>query len=67
MPLLVFGVAFGANAWWHSIETGTTASAGTVMLAALPILVGMQLLLSWLAFDVAAEPREAIATRLDEA
>jgi hypothetical protein len=28
--------------------------------------VGLQLLLSWLAFDVAAEPREPIAARLPE-
>jgi dolichol-phosphate mannosyltransferase len=31
-----------------------------VMLAALPILIGLQLLLSWLNFDVAAEPRQPI-------
>ena len=65
-PLLLFGIIFGADAWAHSLQTGSTASAGTVMLAALPIILGVQFLLSWLAFDVAAEPREAIAERLGE-
>jgi len=57
LPLLVFGVGFGAYQWSESVSSGTTASAGTVMLAALPILLGAQLLLSWLSHDIAAEPR----------
>ncbi|MCC6561883.1 MAG: glycosyltransferase family 2 protein [Xanthomonadales bacterium] len=66
--LLLFGLGFGSHAWWASITTGAPATAGTVMLAALPILLGLQLLLSWLNFDVAAEPREPVAERLgDEA
>ncbi len=66
--LLLFGLGFGSHAWWASIVSGETATAGTVMLAALPILLGLQLLLSWLNFDVAAEPREPVAERLgDEA
>jgi dolichol-phosphate mannosyltransferase len=59
-PLLLFGVGFGLWQWRLSIQTAEPASAGTVMLAALPILIGMQLLLSWLNFDVAAEPRQPI-------
>ena len=66
--LLLFGLGFGSHAWWASIASGQPATAGTVMLAALPILLGLQLLLSWLNFDVAAEPREPVAERLgDEA
>ena len=64
--LLVFGLGFGGHAWWTSIATGHAATAGTVMLAALPIILGLQLLLSWLNFDVAAEPREPIADRLGD-
>lgn len=55
-----FGVAFGAYSWWQSVASGQLASAGTVMLSALPIILGTQLLLSWLNFDVAAEPRVAL-------
>jgi dolichol-phosphate mannosyltransferase len=59
-PLLLFGIGFGLQQWWLSVQSDEPATAGTVMLAALPILIGLQLLLSWLNFDVAAEPRQPI-------
>lgn len=58
---LLFGVAFGAVGWVDSIQSGRPATTGTVMLAALPIILGFQLLLSFLAFDIGATPRQAIA------
>lgn len=58
--LSIFALVFGGFHWWHSIQTGVAASAGTVMLSALPMLIGIQFLLSWLNFDIAAEPRQAI-------
>lgn len=61
-----FGIAFGAHAWWQSAATGQLASAGTVMLSALPIILGLQLFLSWLNFDVAAEPRVALSRLFGE-
>ena len=60
VPLLVFGVGFGAVHWWRSIVDHVPSTAGTVMLAALPMIIGVQLLLSWLSFDVAAEPRQPV-------
>ena len=66
-PLLAFGTAFGTYHWRLSMHTGVAASAGTVMLAALPIIVGSQLLLSWLNFDIAAEPRQPVHPSLDQA
>lgn len=58
--LTLFGVLFGAAKWWSLSSVGVPATAGTVMLAALPIILGMQMLLSWLNFDVMSEPRQAI-------
>lgn len=55
--LLLTGSAFGIWQWAASNDSGVPATAGTVMLAALPIIIGVQMLLSWLNFDVAAEPR----------
>jgi len=49
---LVFGVVFGAQKWKLSIETGVPVTSGTVMLAALPIIVGIQMLLSFFSFDI---------------
>lgn len=57
IALTGFSVCFGSQAWYLSVASATPASAGTVMLAALPLILGFQLLLSWLNFDIAAEPR----------
>ena len=65
-PLLLFGLVFGAWHWWGSVVRHAPATAGTVMLAALPIILGTQFLLSWLNFDVAAEPRYPVHPALDD-
>jgi dolichol-phosphate mannosyltransferase len=57
---LIFGILFGLHGWALSIETNVAASTGTVMLSALPVIIGMQLLLSFLAFDIAAMPNRAL-------
>jgi dolichol-phosphate mannosyltransferase len=61
-PLLIFGVIFGVTEWIESNRFGTTASAGTVMVAALPIIVGLQLILSALSFDLNNQPQIALQT-----
>jgi glycosyltransferase involved in cell wall biosynthesis len=60
LPLLAWGLGFGAWRWWVAVQSGTPATAGTVMLAALPLILGTQLLLSWVNHDVAAEPRTPV-------
>jgi len=62
--LFASGAAFGLGRWLMSIYSGIPATAGTVVLAALPIIVGVQMLLSWLNFDVTAEPRVPVHTLL---
>ena len=52
LPLAAFGVAFGAMHWIASIRTGRPATAGTVLLAALPVILGFQLLLAAVLLDV---------------
>lgn len=64
--LLVFGLVFGGVHWVHSVATGVAAATGTVMLAALPALVGLQLLLAFISFDVANVPRRAIHADLPD-
>jgi len=51
------GSVFGIAEWVAHVHQGVTASAGTVMLAALPVLVGIQCLLAWLAHDMSSDPR----------
>jgi len=61
---LLFGVVFGASMWRQSVASGVTASSGTVMLAALPTLIGIQLILAFLSYDIGNTPRHPISRRL---
>jgi dolichol-phosphate mannosyltransferase len=53
---IAFGSVFGGVEWYKSSITGVTATAGTVIIAALPLMVGSQLLISFLHFDVNNQP-----------
>lgn len=55
--LLAGGTVFGAQQWVLSFQTGVPATSGVVMLAALPILLGFQLLISATNFDIGNIPR----------
>ena len=54
--MLVFGLVFGLLEWRAAVLAGVTASAGTVMLAALPTIAGLQLTLTALAYDINNRP-----------
>ncbi len=58
--LSMFGLVFGLQAWALSTETNVPATAGNVMIAAMPILIGIQLILSFIGHDIASVPRHAI-------
>lgn len=62
--LIPFGCLTGAGAWWWLAAHGEQASAGTVMLAALPVILGAQFLLGFLAIDTANTPTRPIHPRL---
>ena len=54
--LLAFGVGFGGWNWLLVLREGVTAPAGTVILSALPTLMGLQLVLAFLSHDIAVVP-----------
>jgi dolichol-phosphate mannosyltransferase len=54
--VLGFGIVAGSTFWLSSYLYGQAATAGQVMIAALPILSGLQLLLSALNFDMRNVP-----------
>ncbi len=58
--MTLFGAIWGGIWWRNSIVTGRTATTGTVMLAALPLILGFELLLQALVFDVQNVPRAVI-------
>jgi dolichol-phosphate mannosyltransferase len=64
IALVFFGCAVGLAAWIRSISSGIPATAGTVMLAAMPIIVGIQLLLNFLSYDMSQAPNMPAHLRL---
>jgi dolichol-phosphate mannosyltransferase len=54
--LVAFGLTFGSIEWLRGVERQSFASAGTVMLAALPMVLGWQALLSFIHFDITNIP-----------
>ncbi len=66
IPFILFGLVFGLTSWAKSIESGQPATAGTIMLAALPTIIGLQLLFGFLSFDMAARPTRAMWKKLGD-
>ncbi|MCZ4351739.1 glycosyltransferase family 2 protein [Roseovarius aestuarii] len=58
--LFAFGGIYGVSQWLESAHSGVPATAGTVMLSAFPVLLGVQMLLSFLSHDVSASQRPAV-------
>lgn len=61
--LLIFGSYVGLSHWIESVNTGIPTTAGTAMLAALPIILGLQLLLAFIGHDISNLPKRAIHRR----
>jgi len=57
--LSLFGLIFGSYEWARSIELNTRASTGTVMLAVLPLIIGIQFLLQALMMEIQSSPGAA--------
>ena len=56
LGLLGFGTVYGLARWMGSAEHDVATPAGSVMLAALPVIMGVQLILAFLAYDIASVP-----------
>lgn len=54
--LTTFGATFGLYHWISSYQMMRPTNSGTVMLSALPVLLGIQMLLSALLYDVSSTP-----------
>ncbi|NQZ95705.1 MAG: glycosyltransferase family 2 protein, partial [Myxococcales bacterium] len=61
---LAFGTWKGTTLWLHGIEVGIPVTSGGVMLSALPVIVGVQLILAFLGYDLQNTPREVLHRRL---
>ncbi len=64
LPLLLFGLVFGAYEWIRYSQLGLAAPTGTVMLPTLTVLLGIQLLLSAIESDLRSVPRQPLTKPL---
>lgn len=60
LPLLLAGVLYGGYNWWWYTSRHLAAPTGTVVLSAMMIMIGVQLLISAVNLDLQAIPREPI-------
>lgn len=56
--LLLFSGILGGIKWYQSFSTGIATPLGTLLIVALPMLVGFQLFLSFLAYDTQNIPKK---------
>lgn len=63
VPLTLFGAVFGAVLWWSYHDREYTP-AGLVMLAAMPIILGFQMLVQAIVLDIQSVPRVPLSPPL---
>ncbi|MEO6596781.1 MAG: glycosyltransferase family 2 protein [Planctomycetota bacterium] len=61
--MIAFGSVFGGYHWIVSWRNATATPSGTVMLAAMPILIGIHFVLAFLAYDIHSVPRRPLHRR----
>jgi len=64
LALLLFGLIFGGANWAKALATGTLTPSGTVMLASIAVILGVQFLLAAVSFDVSNVPDEPLHRRI---
>jgi dolichol-phosphate mannosyltransferase len=57
LVMLLGGSAFGIIEWVNGNAMGVPTTAGAVMLAALPVILGIQLILAFIGYDISRVPR----------
>lgn len=64
LAMLAWGAGYGLVHWSSSAHAGVATPAGTVMLAALPIILGVQFILAFIGFDIASVPKRPFHRRV---
>jgi dolichol-phosphate mannosyltransferase len=57
LPLFLFGVIFGLYEWWFYSSRSILAPTGTIMIISLSIILGFQLLLQAIQYDIFNAPK----------
>jgi len=64
MLMIIFGVYYGVSNWIYSMQYDILTPTGTIMLSTLPIILGVQLLLSFLNADMSTPFKQPLHARL---
>ncbi len=64
LGMLIFGIFYGLQRLFLSNLTGIPTNPGSVMVSGLNILIGTQLLLAFLSFDIASTPKNPVGVRI---
>ena len=62
--LLSFGLVFGVVHWYSGFLSGHVTPTGTIMIASLSLLSGLQFMLAFFSYDIAATPTQPIGDLL---
>lgn len=60
LMMFLFGITFGGYHWFESAQLDSSTPAGTVMLAAMPMIMGLQLILAFIGYDIASVPNRPL-------
>lgn len=63
--IYAFRVCFRGVNWFNNAIAGVETPVGTVIISALGIIVGFQLFLSFLSYDISNYPSKAVSPNLD--
>ena len=63
LSLGVFGALFSAYHWWQSSLATQSTPVGTIVIGMVSLITGLQLVLAFLAYDIANVPRRVIQGR----
>ena len=66
LVLSIFGFAVGSHGWWNAYQIGESTNTGTLILTAMSILSGLQLVLGFFSYDMSNVPRETISDVLSD-
>lgn len=59
--LTFFGLIYGIINWFNNVKEGVSTPTGTIMIAVLPIILGFQLLLSFVNYDINNVPKKPLS------
>jgi glycosyltransferase involved in cell wall biosynthesis len=64
LSLSTFGMTIGARGWWNAYTIGENTNTGTLILTAMSILSGLQLILGFFSYDISNVPKETVSREL---